>query len=90
MAQSKVVSIDELKNNNPTLCLSPNRVFDRCERCEVFIRKYKKLQDITKTINSIKCVPHLNKDKIKLLEKRVRLKQDYDSRIAEIDRLLQN
>ena len=53
--QSKVVSIKELTEDNPTFCLSALRVFDQCHECPVFKRAQS-----SNTIIKLKCKPHLN------------------------------
>lgn len=41
MGEFKSISIEELKKGNKRLCLSPLRVFDKCDECEVMQRYYK-------------------------------------------------
>jgi len=64
--QTKVVTMKELTEDNPTLCLSPLRVFDQCHKCERFKRWQKQ-----RGIKRLKCKPHLN-DKYFELQNRKR------------------
>ena len=66
--QSKVVSIKELTEDNPTFCLSASRVFDKCHECPVF----KKAQ-ANRTIEKLKCKPHLNPKHQELLAQKQNL-----------------
>ena len=72
--ESKVVSIKELTENNPTLCLSALRVFGKCHQCP----KYKKAPD------KLKCNPVISMGVITLTERRQKLLQE----MREIDRTL--
>lgn len=56
MVEAKVVSIEELQTDNPTLCLSVLRVFNKCFECEQY-KKFKKGY-----IKKMKCKPHIDKD----------------------------
>lgn len=59
--RAKVVTIKELTEDNPTLCLSTRRVFNKCNQCPT----YKGTEDKTR----LKCKPHFNKG-IQALEER--------------------
>jgi len=72
--ESKVVSIKELTENNPTLCLSALRVFGKCHQCSM----YKKSPD------KLKCNPVVPTDVISLTKQRRKLLQE----MREIDRTL--
>lgn len=68
--QSKVVSIKELTTDNPTLCSSPRRVFNRCHECEQY-KRFQKGQ-----IKKLKCKPHINLEYLELTrQKRLILNQ---------------
>ena len=53
--KSKVVSIQELTEDNPTFCLSALRVFDQCPECPVY-----KIHQATNQLDKLKCKPHIN------------------------------
>lgn len=72
MVEARLVSIEELKKDNPTMCLSALRVFGRCNECPQY-KKYKK--GLKKKLD---CEPKVNiaflknqilKDQIKKLRK---------------------
>lgn len=63
----KVVTIKELTEDNPTICLSPLRVFEKCHQCPVY-----------KARDKLKCEPHLNKDMLALMERKKKLLQELD------------
>jgi len=63
--KSKLVTIEELTKDNPTLCLSALRVFNECHKCDVFLNAYRKDR-----IGKLKCKPHLTNDVIDLLKKK--------------------
>lgn len=65
----KVVTMNELTEDNPTLCLSPRRVFEKCHQCPIY-----KTRDKT----ALKCKPHLNKDMLALIERKQKLLQELD------------
>lgn len=65
MVETKVVSIKELTDpeENPTLCLSPRRVFNKCHECEVYKRHLQCLRGVRKRADKqhvLKCKPHLD------------------------------
>lgn len=72
--ESKVVSIKELRENNPTLCLSALRVFGKCHQCP----QYKKAPD------KLKCNPVISVEVITLTGRRQKLLEE----MREIDRTL--
>lgn len=59
----KVVTIKELTEDNPTLCLSTLRVFGKCHQCP----HYKK------SPNKLKCNPVTHKDLQALTERKKKL-----------------
>ncbi len=75
--KSKVVTIEELQTDNPTFCLSPLRVFEKCPECPVY-----KLHQATNTINKLKCKPHINPKYTELAAEKRKLLD----RIAEIEK----
>ena len=83
MVMAKVVDIKDLLNpeENPALCLSPLRVFNECHKCPV-IKRYLKAG---KSIEEMKCKPHLKPEALELLEKRRKLSE----LLSKVDELLQ-
>jgi len=79
--QSKVVSIKELTEDNPTFCLSVLRVFDQCHECPVFKKK-----QASRTLKKLKCKPHLNVKFNELFAQ----KQKALDQIAEIEKQLKS
>lgn len=78
MIKSRIVTISEIKYNNPTLCLSPNRFLGTCHNCEVFKRELKKKEnkdlDLTQIIKKMKCTPpEIDKDILKKIERKKQL-----------------
>jgi hypothetical protein len=65
--QAKVVSIKELSDpvENPTLCLSAARVFNKCHECPVFKRA-----QAANRVQKLKCKPHLNPKYVELLDQK--------------------
>jgi len=55
MVKAKVVNVKDLLDTkeNPTLCLSPLRVFNECHKCPVFQRQLKE----GKPIEKMRCKP---------------------------------
>lgn len=81
--QAKMVSIKELSDplENPTLCLSALRVFDKCHECSVY-----RIHQATNQLDKLKCKPHVNPRYLELLkQKRVVLDQ-----IATIEKEMSN
>jgi len=68
MVKSRVVTIEEIKKDNPILCLSPNRFLGNCHKCEVFIRNAKQNKNlcIEEAIKKMKCNPQID---MKLLKR---------------------
>ena len=81
MVQSKVVTIKELTEDNPTLCLSVLRVFDKCHECS----QYKSYERIGK-LDKMQCKPHVNLEILALIKE----KQHITERAKEIDEKLKN
>jgi len=80
--KTKITTLREIAEDNPTLCLSPKRIFKECHKCDRFLLSFYKYRDVDKTINSMRCNPQI-KDRIKrLLDKKKRLLKE----IAKIDR----
>lgn len=55
MGQRRIVSIRELMGDNPTICLSPLRVFDKCFECPTYIQSRRRGK-----VDRLKCSPHIN------------------------------
>jgi hypothetical protein len=78
MGEAKVVSIEELSEGNPTMCLSALRVFNKCFECPAFIRAEK-----LDRLDRMKCTPHIDRELLntKLLEEKAGL----EKQIQKID-----
>lgn len=61
--QHKVVTLKELTEGNPTLCLSTLRVFGKCHQCPSYIKHPDKLR----------CNPVVSLDTVALIEHRKKL-----------------
>lgn len=72
MVKAKVVSIKELTKDNPTLCLSALRVFNKCHQCP----QYKK--------QNRKCKPHIDNKYLNLHNRKEKLQKE----LKEIDKAL--
>jgi len=81
MGEAKIVTIEELTTNNPTLCLSANRVFGRCNECEYYKRK-------TKEGKPLKCVPIIDDKRQKVLEAKKKLTEMYKDNMKKLDEML--
>lgn len=75
--ESKVISIKELQEDNPTFCLSPLRVFEKCHDCTVYKNASWKHE-----LDKLKCNPKIRGD-IQVLLKR---KEKLLSELAKIER----
>jgi len=93
MVDVKAMKISEVMEDNPTLCLSPCRVFEKCYNCEKFKRKYQgnKVVPISRIIDMMKCKPRIKAEALALIEEErhklyeiARIKAE----IAEIERKL--
>ena len=74
--RSKVVTVKELTKDNPTFCLSPNRVFNRCHVCPKLDHAIRVKKDLVLAMESLKCEPKINEEWIRLIQqKRLRLAQ---------------
>jgi len=90
--KTKVVSIEELKEDNSTLCLSPLRVFGECHKCPTFKHnldynknKYRNINKaIEETLKNIKCNPKINLGTFELIKKKEKLLKE----IKEINKKL--
>ena len=71
--KTKIVTLKELSEDNPTLCLSPLRVFEECHKCDQFKQEFRKHQSVDEAINSMKCNPRIRSDIRKLLERKKEL-----------------
>ena len=79
MVESKLVTIKELTTDNPTLCLSPLRVFEKCHQCPQY-----KTAVSHSLVDKLKCVPHVKAETLRVIERR---KQLY-AELAKLDRLI--
>jgi len=79
MGFAKIVTINELKENNPTLCLSALRVFNHCHKCT----EYKQFQK--GYIKKLKCVPHLDQETLNKIERLNQLKEQVKELEKEIE-----
>lgn len=77
--ESKVISIKELQEDNPTFCLSTLRVFEKCHNCTVY-----KNASLKHALDKLKCNPRIRED-IQILLKR---KEKLLSELAEINKTL--
>jgi len=72
-----VINLKDVLTDNPTLCISPLRFVNRCDKCREFrfgLRCYG--GDIEATIRSLKCKPRVDPEIIKLYrEKAVLLRR---------------
>lgn len=87
MVDAKVVSIKELTENNPTLCLSPLRVFNKCHECQQFKQALRKHKTLEKTAEKLKCNPHINPKFLELSAKKRRLLDQLSVIDEEISKL---
>lgn len=92
--EAKVVSVKDVVKNNPTLCLSPARYFEKCHKCSVFqkmlqcqMKKHeqenlsiKELIEIA--VSEMSCKPQIKNEVIELLARKQELLQE----LAEIRR----
>jgi len=77
MGDYKTVTIQELKKDNPTLCLSAKRVFSRCNECPSFKRVYRKYNhNIIEAKNHLECNPIIDQKRVNLLEKKQRITRE--------------
>lgn len=91
MVKAKIVSVKELTDaeENPSLCLSPLRVFNECHKCERYQRIVKKylvkgysLQSIIR--DKLKCKPHLQSAYNELLIRKRKLLDE----LSEVDKAI--
>ncbi|MCW3128523.1 MAG: hypothetical protein N2V75_00230 [Methanophagales archaeon] len=69
-----VVNLKDISTDNPTLCLSPLRFVNRCDKCEQFrlrLRVYG--NDIETTIRSLKCKPRVEPEILELYREKAAL-----------------
>jgi len=95
--QTKVINLSEIAENNPTLCLSPLRVFNACHKCNHFLsrlqyykRKYPDMsidEMIERAIADIPCKPHVKKEYVELLKKKTKVLQELAEVQKKIDEL---
>lgn len=78
----KVVSIKELTEDNPTLCLSALRVFNDCHECPTFKRA-----QAHNTIDKLKCKPHIKPRYWELLKRKKAILKQLRTIETEIQKL---
>jgi len=76
MVKAKIVETSELMKDNPTLCLSPLRVFKECHKCD----RFKKAKNPLK----LKCKPQITKRTKLLLKRKMKLQEQ----LAKINKQL--
>jgi len=77
MIEAKVVTIKELMEDNPTLCMSPLRVFEECHKCPKYQLAEKKGKE-----SQLKCKPRVSKKYLRLkLQRDILLRK-----LAEVDK----
>ena len=67
--KTKVITLKELTEDNPTLCMSADRIFEQCYRCPIFRQKADALARkgiskndlVSETVRQLPCTPKLNK-----------------------------
>jgi len=80
--RSKIVTIEELTTDNPTLCLSALRVFNECHKCEVFKRA-----QAQNRIIKLKCKPKLHPQYFELLAEKRKLLDQLNEVNKEMEKL---
>jgi len=80
--KTKVVKLSELMEDNPKLCMSTLRVFERCHECDKFRMIMRGLhkrtnipipEAIKQAITELNCNPKVNQRVIELYTKKVQL-----------------
>lgn len=84
-----VVSISELQEDNPTMCLSAKRVTNQCHTCYKFHNYYNSSDSVQQTIKKLPCNPKLNKDIILALDEKKTLIRYYRKQLSNINKRLQ-
>ena len=83
---AKVITAKEMTENNPTTCIAPIRYFNRCHQCDVFRSVLKRNKgDILKTIETLKCNPHITDRAIFLIGRREAIKKATEKKLKKID-----
>ena len=86
---TKVITVRDITEDNPTRCLSPLRYLDRCHQCDVFKSVLKRTNgDILKTIEILGCNPHIPDRAIFLIGQRETIKKATEEGIKKIDKEL--
>ena len=82
----KVVGLKEMTEDNPTLCMAPIRYLNLCHKCDVFARVLERNNgDMQKTIEVLRCNPHITDRTIYLIEKRETIKRATSKEIKKIE-----
>ena len=68
--KAKVVTLKEITNENPIMCLYPLRYLRQCHKCDKFKISLYKTKDIDKAIARMKCKPTINKEFRSLYKKK--------------------
>ena len=75
----KIITVKELMKNNQILCMAPMRYFDKCCKCDVFNNTLKHNDgDIVRTIDILRCDPHINDYDIFLIKKHKMIKKELE------------
>lgn len=84
MVKAITLSIDDILENNPTICLSVHRAFKECFKCE----KYKRAEKLGK-LSRIKCNPLNDENRLRrinsLKAKKVNLETDLKAVNKELE-----
>jgi hypothetical protein len=83
------VSINEIQADNPTMCLSVNRILGNCHKCYKFKYYFNSNDSVKQTINKMPCNPKLNKDVIVALNEKKKLIKHYKKKLASINKRLE-
>ena len=71
--KAKIITMKELMEDNPTLCLSALRALEKCHKCEVFKRTWRYYGDIETALKKMKCKPKISKEVKELLRRKAEL-----------------
>lgn len=77
-----MVSIKELTTDNLAFCLSPLRVFEECNLCQVY-----KNAERHNRLDKLKCKPHIKKGYLELMKRKKELLKQVDDINEQIKQL---
>jgi len=87
--KTATITVEELTEDNPTLCMSPLRVFRECHKCTHFKRATCGLMlpynEIMKRIENMRCKPQIKDEVLKLIERKKELLRE----LSEINKALE-